>query len=118
VGVTLLIVDDHPGFRSFARALLEAEGYVVIGEAGNGASALDAVAALDPEVVLLDVALPDIDGFVVCDRLTARDARRPAIVLTSSRDASSFRQRLAASGARGFIPKSDLSAATLVALTG
>jgi DNA-binding NarL/FixJ family response regulator len=117
VGVTLLIVDDHAGFRSFARALLEAEGYVVVGEAGDGASALDAVTALDPEVVLLDIALPDIDGFVVCDRLTERDSRRPAVVLTSSRDASSFRQRLAVSAARGFIPKSDLSGPTLAALT-
>lgn len=116
--MTLLIVDDHSGFRSFARALLEAQGYVVIGEAYDGASALDAVAAHDPDVVLLDVALPDIDGFEVCDRLMARESDRPAVVLTSSRDASSFRKRLAASGARGFIPKSDLSGSTLDAITG
>ena len=118
VSRTLLIVDDHSGFRSFARALLEAQGYVVIGEANDGASALDAVAALDPDVVLLDVALPDIDGFEVCDRLLARDPDRPAVVLTSTRDASSFRKRLAASGAKGFIAKSDLSGSTLDAMTG
>lgn len=118
VGVTLLIVDDHAGFRSFARALLEAEGYVVVGEACDGASALDAVVALDPEMVLLDVALPDIDGFEVCERLIERDAHRPAVVLTSSRDASSFRQRLAASSANGFIAKSDLSGQSLGAMAG
>jgi DNA-binding NarL/FixJ family response regulator len=106
---TLLIVDDHAGFRAFARALLEAEGYDVLGEAADGESALAAVAALDPEVVLLDVALPDIDGFAVCARLLALDRDRPAVVLTSSRDASSYGQRLAGSGARGFVPKSDLS---------
>ena len=114
---TLLIVDDHAGFRAFARALLEAEGYDVLGEAADGESALAAVAALDPEVVLLDVALPDIDGFAVCARLLERDRDRPAVVLTSSRDASSYGQRLAGSGARGFVPKSDLSGPALDALT-
>ena len=117
VGPTLLIVDDHAGFRSFARALLEAEGYDVVGEAIDGASALNAAAALDPDVVLLDVALPDMDGFAVCQQLTDRDPSRPLVILTSSRDASSYRRRLAASGARGFIPKSDLSGPTLDALT-
>jgi len=117
VGVTLLIVDDHAGFRSFARALLEAEGYDVVGEAADGQSALPAVDALDPDVVLLDVALPDLDGFAVCERLTERDPGRPAVVLTSSRDASAFRRRLAASGARGFIPKNDLSGLALDAMT-
>jgi DNA-binding NarL/FixJ family response regulator len=116
VAVTLLIVDDHPGFRFFARALLEAQGYLVVGEAGDGASALAGVATHDPDVVLLDVALPDIDGFAVCEALTLRDAGRPVVVLTSSRDASGFRQRLAASAARGFIAKSDLSGDALDAL--
>ena len=113
----MLIVDDHAGFRAFARALLEAAGYDVVGEADNGASALAAVAALDPDLVLLDVALPDQDGFEVCARLSHRDAARPAVVLISSRDASSFRQRLAASSARGFLPKSDLSGPALAALS-
>lgn len=117
VRITLLIVDDHAGFRAFARALLEAAGYDVVGEADNGASALAAVAALDPDLVLLDVALPDQDGFEVCARLSHRDAARPAVVLISSRDASSFRQRLAASSARGFLPKSDLSGPALAALS-
>jgi DNA-binding NarL/FixJ family response regulator len=117
VSRTLLIVDDHAGFRSFARALLETQGYVVLGEAPDGMSALAEVLALDPDVVLLDVALPDIDGFAVCARITERDATRPAVVLTSSRDASSYRQQLALSRARGFVPKSELSGAMLDSLT-
>ncbi len=114
---TLLIVDDHAGFRSFARALLEAEGYDVVGEAEDGASALMAVKALRPEVVLLDVVLPDIDGFVVCDALSEA-ADGPTIVMTSSRGVSSYRRRLARSNARGFIAKSDLSGRSLEELTG
>lgn len=114
---TLLIVDDHAGFRSFARAILEADGYDVVGEAQDGESALEAARALRPEVVLLDVVLPDIDGFIVCDVLT-QDGDGPAIVMTSSRGVSSYRRRLAGSNARGFIAKSDLSGHSLEELTG
>jgi len=113
----LLIVDDHAGFRSFARALLEAEGYDVVGEAEDGESALLAAKALRPQVVLLDVVLPDIDGFLVCDVLS-EDADGPAIVMTSSRGVSSYRRRLERSNARGFIAKSDLSGRSLEELTG
>jgi DNA-binding NarL/FixJ family response regulator len=115
VAATVLIVDDHAGFRSFARALLEAEGYDVVGEATDGASALAAVRALAPEVVLLDVALPDMDGFAVCDALL-QDGHGPAVVLTSSRDVSAYRRRLEQSRARGFIAKSELSGPALAAL--
>ena len=117
VAATVLIVDDHAGFRSFARALLEAEGFDVVGEATDGASALAAARALAPEIVLLDVALPDMDGFAVCDALL-EDGAGPAVVLTSSRDVSSYRRRLERSRARGFIPKSELSGAALAALAG
>lgn len=117
VSATVLIVDDHAGFRSFARALLEAEGFEIVGEAADGASALAAARALTPEFVLLDVALPDIDGFAVCEALL-EDGAGPAVVLTSSRDVSSYRRRLERSRARGFIPKSELSGTTLAALTG
>lgn len=101
---TLLIVDDHEGFRSLARALLESEGYEVVGEAEDGASALMAAKALRPEVVLLDVVLPDVDGFIVCDVLT-EDADGPAVVMTSSRGVSSYRRRLARSNARDSSPR-------------
>jgi DNA-binding NarL/FixJ family response regulator len=116
VGRTLLIVDDHAGFREFARALFEAEGFVVVGEAENGESALLAAGRLNPDVVLLDVALPDLDGFTVCERL-ARDGDRPAIVMTSSRDIASHRGALERSRARGFIAKADLSGLALTDLS-
>ena len=117
MAATVLIVDDHAGFRSFARALLEAEGFDVVGEATDGASALAAARALAPELVLLDVALPDMDGFAVCDALL-EDGPGPAVVLTSSRDVSSYRRRLKRSRARGFIPKSELSGPALTTLAG
>jgi len=109
---TVLIVDDHPSFRATARALLEAEGYEVVGEAENGVAALRAVRELAPDVVLLDVQLPDFDGFEVATRLYA-NGNEPAIVMTSSRDASDFGRLVAESGARGFIPKSELSGPAL-----
>jgi DNA-binding NarL/FixJ family response regulator len=117
VGRTVLIVDDHAHFRSAARALLEADGFDVVGEAGDGTSALAAVAALQPEIVLLDIHLPDLDGFAVAERLVDDDMA-PRIVLTSSRDITSFRRRLAANPAWSFIPKSELSGDALAAAAG
>ena len=117
VATTVLIVDDHSTFRASARRLLEAEGYDVIGEAGDGASALAAARELHPEVVLLDVQLPDIDGFDVAARLTGDDAA-PAVVLTSSRDSGDFGPLVIRSGARGFVSKCDLSGAALGDLIG
>jgi two-component system nitrate/nitrite response regulator NarL len=114
---SVLIVDDHAAFRAAARALLEAEGFLVLGEAADGASALAAVGELEPDVVLLDVQLPDLDGFDVADRLAAgRPA--PAVVFVSSRSASAFRWRLAANPDWTFIAKSDLSGETLAAALG
>ena len=112
---TVLIVDDHAGFRGFARRLLEADGFTVVGEAGDGISALAAVDDQRPEIVLLDVVLPDIDGFAVADRL-AETGRAPIVVLTSSREAADFAGRLERSPAIGFIHKDDLSGAALAAL--
>jgi len=115
VSVTVLIVDDHAGFRAAARALLQAEGFEVVGEAPDGASGLEAARALQPRVVLLDVQLPDLDGFVVCERLLA-EPDPPFVVLTSTQGRSSLRRRLAQSPARGFIWKGDLTGAALAAL--
>jgi two-component system nitrate/nitrite response regulator NarL len=112
---TVLIVDDHAGFRGFARRLLEAGGFTVVGEADDGASALAAVAELQPELVLLDIVLPDFDGFAVAERL-AEHGDEPVVVLTSSRDSADFGQRLERSSARGFIHKDDLSGPALAAL--
>ena len=112
---TVLIVDDHAGFRSFARRLFEAGGYAVVGEAGDGASALAAVEQLRPEIVLLDVVLPDIDGLDVAEQL-AGNGTGSVVVLTSSREAMDFGERLERSSARGFIAKSELTAAAVAQL--
>jgi DNA-binding NarL/FixJ family response regulator len=117
VARTVLIVDDHPSFRASARMLLEAEGFQVIGEAEDGAGALRAVRELAPQVILLDVHLPDIDGFEVAARLTA-NGDSPAIILTSSRDVSDLGPLAEREDVRGFIPKSELSGAALEALLG
>jgi DNA-binding NarL/FixJ family response regulator len=112
---TVLIVDDHESFRRTARALLEAGGFTVVGEAADGDSALAEVERLRPQLVLLDIQLPDFDGFQVAERLGA-SGDPPAVVLTSSRAESSYRRRLLHSPARGFIAKSELSGEALAAL--
>ena len=113
---TLLIVDDHAGFRASARRLLEAEGFAVVGEADDARSALPAVARLTPDVVLVDIALPDGDGFDVCADIVR--AHNSTVVLTSSRTIAGLRDKLRDSKALGFIPKSDLSGSAIRALTG
>ena len=114
VAKRVLIVDDHEPFRAVARELLEGAGYVVSGEAADAAEALAAVAVEAPDAVLLDVQLPDRDGFSVATALMA--AGGPAVVLISSREAEDYGRRIEACGARGFIPKSRLSAAAFAAL--
>ena len=118
MAVTVLIVDDHPSFRATARLLLEVEGYDVVGEARDGREAIAQSNLLHPDLVLLDVNLPDMDGFQVASRLTAGNggATPPAVILISSRDSSDFGSLVADSGARGFIPKADLSGDSLAAL--
>ena len=113
----VLVVDDHPSFRRCARALLAAEGFEVVGEAEDGAAALELAARVAPEIVLLDVQLPDLDGFEVASRLLADD---PAlkVVLVSSRDRTAYGPLIEASGARGFVAKGDLSGAALERLLG
>jgi CheY-like chemotaxis protein len=115
VAATVVVVDDHPSFRRFARRLLEAVGFVVVGEAADGASAVAAVRAWRPDVVLLDVLLPDTTGFEVADQLAA-GSDGPAVILTSSRSAADFGDAVTRSSARGFIAKVDLSGPTLLAL--
>ena len=112
---TVLIVDDHPSFRASARAVLEANGFDVVGEADDGASALSAARALRPDVVLLDVQLPDANGFDICEFLCG-DGPHPGIVLVSSRDASDYDGLIDSSPALGFISKADLSGETLRAV--
>ena len=113
---TVLIVDDHPSFRASARAMLESEGFVVVGEAENGASAIDAVGLLAPDVVVLDVQLPDMTGFDVCVALQRRNGALPDIILVSSRDLSDYGELVSASCACGFVPKDELSGDLVSAL--
>jgi DNA-binding NarL/FixJ family response regulator len=113
--VRVLIIDDHPGFRAQARALLVAAGYEVVGEAADGESGVREARDLSPDVVLLDIQLPDITGFEVM-RLMAGESDPPAIILISSHDASDYGRRIERSGALGFICKADLSTATLAAV--
>lgn len=112
---TVLIVDDHEAFRTSARAMLEADGFDVVGESADGNDALMAVASLRPSVVLLDIQLPGIDGFAVAARLAER-TDPPAVVLISSRDAAAYGPRLRHAHSRGFITKSELSGKALAAL--
>ena len=107
MGTSVLIVDDHGGFRAHARRLLECEGYSVIGEAEDCASAVEAAQALHPQLALVDVHLPDADGFKLTSLLGSL-AYPPAVVLTSSRDGTELEPCVSACGARGFVPKADL----------
>jgi DNA-binding NarL/FixJ family response regulator len=110
VTARVLIVDDHASFRSLARRLLVADGFDVVGEAGDAADAFDAVRSLAPDVVLLDIRLPDLDGFGVAEVLAGDDGvyGAPTVVLVSSRARDDYGRRVDASPARGFIAKDDL----------
>jgi DNA-binding NarL/FixJ family response regulator len=104
MATTVLIVDDHPTFRRFARQLLEDAGFDVVGEAEDGAGAIEATRKLRPSAVLLDVLLPDRSGLEVAAALAGGEAP-PDVVLTSSRSARDLGVALDAAPARGFIPK-------------
>lgn len=109
---TVLIVDDHAAFRTSARALLEADGWEVIGEAADGASGVEATRRLHPDVVLLDVRLPDTDGFHCAEQMTA-NGYRPTVIITSSSDDPLYPDRAQHCGASGFIAKHDVCGAAL-----
>ncbi len=104
----VLIVDDHEPFRSIARRVLTAEGFHVVGEAADGAEAIRACDELRPDLVLLDVQLPEIDGFAVATILTGW-IDPPAVVLVSSRSRDDYGSRIEGCGACGYIAKPELS---------
>ena len=107
-----MIIDDDPRFRAQARDLLGADGFVVVGAAADGASGVETARSLQPDVVLLDIGLPDLEGFEVA-RSLAGLTPPPAVVLTSSRDARAYGRRLADGPSVGFIPKEQISGAAL-----
>jgi DNA-binding NarL/FixJ family response regulator len=115
VEVRTLIVDDHAGFRATARRFLEGEGYEVVGDAESATAALALAEETRPDLVLVDIQLPDFDGFELAERLTALDPTM-RIVLTSSRGVEEYGRSVETSAARGFVPKAELSGATLAAL--
>ena len=111
----VLIVDDHARFRALARRTLQADGYEVVGEAPDGAGALAAVAELQPDLVLVDVGLPDVSGLDLA-RTLRNGGHGPHVVLVSTRDAEDYAQLAASHGALGFVPKAELSGDALRAL--
>jgi DNA-binding NarL/FixJ family response regulator len=111
--VTVVIVDDHTSFRTSARTLLELDGFEVVGEAADGESGLQVAKRLEPELVLLDVALPDTNGFDVAEQLAGGPSK---VILTSSREQRDLGRRVRASGALGFVPKDRLSGPALTDL--
>jgi len=113
----ILIVDDHDGFRAIARAMLESEDFDVVGEAVDGGHAVSAVARLRPRIVLLDVHLPDMDGFAVAEIL-AQMPGPPVVVLISSRPIADLRRRVRDCPVAGFLAKHELSGAAVTALVG
>jgi len=117
VTTTVLIVDDNRAFRALARMVLEAGGIEVVGEAGDAASGLDAARRLHPQVVLLDVRLPDADGLSIAAQF-GDDETRPAVVAISTQDPRSLERRIGQSAVRGFIPKAELSVPRLLAVVG
>ena len=112
----VIIVDDHPSFRATAKELLVAEGFEVVGEAADGRSAFEAIMELKPDLVLLDVQLPDTDGFKIATELCKHNGSGPIVVLTSSRDAADFGPLVGQCGASAFVPKAELSGAALHAV--
>lgn len=108
MGARVVVVDDHGSFRSMARRVLAADGFLVVGEASDGVEAIRACGELRPDLVLLDVQLPGIDGFAVAATLAA-GVEPPVVVLVSSRSRVDYGSRIEECGARGFIAKSELS---------
>jgi DNA-binding NarL/FixJ family response regulator len=111
----VLIVDDNDAFRAAARQLLERAGFTVVAEAGSGAGGVAEARAHSPDVAIVDVQLPDFDGFEVAARLSELEAA-PQVILVSSLDGADLGALVTGSPALGFVPKAELSASGINAL--
>ena len=111
----VLLVDDNSDFRRAARQLLERNGFAVVAEAETGVSGIERAQEHGPDLVLVDVQLPDIDGFEVAERLSRLEVPVD-VILTSSLDGTDFGTLVADSSALGFVPKAELSASAIEAL--
>ena len=112
----VVLVDDDERFRAMARRVLAVDGVDVVGEAGNGEEAIGMIAQWRPDVVLLDIRLPGIDGVEVARRLRAEDCGSAVILVSTCDDA--YGRRVAAGLAAGFLLKEDLSLAAILGITG
>ena len=114
---TVLVVDDHPGFRRMASLLVRSGGYDVVGEAATAEEAVASARALEPELVLLDVVLPDGNGADVALELAGLP-HPPGVVLTSSHEWVGLGARLEHLPVLGFVAKDELSVTRLIELFG
>jgi DNA-binding NarL/FixJ family response regulator len=115
MALRVLLVDDDERFRATARRALEADGIEIVGEVGNGLDVCEAAARCRPDVVLLDLGLPDIDGLEVARRLRSEEGG-PVVILISTRDAA-YGERMALGLAAGFLPKHQLSLSAILSLS-
>ncbi|MGA8118077.1 MAG: response regulator [Actinocatenispora sp.] len=116
--IRCLIVDDSDRFLQSARSLLEQQGVAVVGVASNSTAALEQMAQVKPDVMLLDVFLGNESGFEIARQVHGsaredRGGRRPAVILISSHAPEDFQELIAASPVSGFLPKSTLSIAAI-----
>jgi DNA-binding NarL/FixJ family response regulator len=112
---SILIVDDHAAFRFAMRAVLDREGFEVVGEASDGETGIREARRLRPDIALIDIQLPDIDGFAVAARL-AEGGHAPVMILISTREASAYGGRVAAASVAGFLAKRSISGAAIRAV--
>jgi DNA-binding NarL/FixJ family response regulator len=105
--LSVLLIDDDPAFRHLARRTLAGTSMTVVGEAEDAASGASAARDLKPDVMLVDVGLPDGDGITLAHELSALPWG-PRIVLTSVDADAASPEEVVRSGAAGFVPKSDL----------
>jgi CheY-like chemotaxis protein len=109
---SVLVVDDDAGFRDLATRILTGWGHVVIGEASNVAEALAQAARLRPDTVLVDIGLPDGDGFSLTEQLVAMPWAVHVVLISSEADRTTV-QAARRAGADSFLPKDELSSVAL-----